>query len=463
MAGIFLEPHDKPSQSPIIQITQHEERSDDDGTELVNETSMQSDLVMEDLSFMMFDDMDASGTPDGEEIAKIHWSQNCDRSECSDSLMQLEATEHLEKADGPALLFGQLKQNVTVERTRIMRLITLQVESMYHSGICRNGSSVNFGTHYNLRGDRNPEISGETVNLAYRYQSVRFLYNVQTGRATYLLACSEESFEYYARALEGRRMPAGRRAHPFSIHLILVFKSVLERNQELEEGLRRLLLLEDRSIFRKTKVTFETADDTKRRLQDLHSLFRDVLIRDNNNKRQIATIDNLVQDLDRLWTTVKQTDGAFPIDEHDHQRIVDGFRCLKDFCLDRERRLKSRSQRVQNLIALTYNLLANRDSITSHSIAHDARQDGAAMKTIAMVTMLFFPATFVSSFLGTNLVSLDTGGDGRTHFVFSDLWWIYLVAAIPLTLVTLSIYVYWIKRRGRRERERFPRAGSTMV
>lgn len=147
-------------------------------------------------------------------------------------------------------------------------------------------------------------------------------------------------------------MSTGRRAHPFSIHLILVFKSVLERNQELEESLRKLLLLEDRSIFRKTKVTFETADDTKRRLQDLHSLFKDVLIKDNINKRSIATIDCLIRDLERLWNTVKQTDGAFPIDEHDHHRIVDGFRCLKDFCLDRERRLRSRSQRVQNLIAL---------------------------------------------------------------------------------------------------------------
>lgn len=85
------------------------------------------------------------------------------------------------------------------------------------------------------------------------------------------------------------------------------------------------------------------------------------------------------------------------------------------------------------------------------------------MKTIAVVTMLFFPATFVSSFLGTNLVTLDTGRDGRTRFVFSDLWWIYLVSAIPLTFLTLLIYVFWVRRRSRRERERFPRAGDVMA
>ncbi len=255
-----------------------------------------------------------------------------------------------------------------------MRLITLQVESMYHSVMSRTRDTLHFGvylhllavdqrhdlfihcrppgTHFNLRGDRDAEIRGEIVDLKYRYESVRFLYDLKTGRATYLLACTDNDFEYYAKALEGRKLPSGRRPHPFSIHFILLFKSVLERNQCLEDSLRSLLLQEDRSIFRKSKVTFETADDTKRRLQDLHSLFKEAVISDNNNKRQIATIDCLLRDLDRLAKTVKDNPWARPIDEHDHQRIIDGFRCLKDFCQDRERRLKSRSQRVQNLIAL---------------------------------------------------------------------------------------------------------------
>ncbi|KAL8895978.1 MAG: hypothetical protein Q9207_007926, partial [Kuettlingeria erythrocarpa] len=271
------------SLNPLIPSEKLDETSDEDAAELVSQPSSRSDAVMEDLNFMMYGDMQEPLTPDGMEIATIHWSKR---------------------------------------------------------------------THFNLRGDRDAEIRGDIVNLKYRYESVRFLYDLKTGRATYLLACTDNDFEYYAKALEGRKMPAGRRPHPFSIHFILLFKSVLERNQALEDSLRSLLLLEDRSIFRKSKVTFETADDTKRRLQDLHSLFKEAVISDNNNKRQIATIDCLIRDLDRLAKTVKENPWACPIDEHDHQRIIDGFRCLKDFCQDRERRLKSRSQRVQNLIAL---------------------------------------------------------------------------------------------------------------
>ncbi|KAL8926860.1 MAG: hypothetical protein Q9208_002669 [Pyrenodesmia sp. 3 TL-2023] len=450
-------------QNPLIPSEKLDGNSDEDAAELVSQTSSQSDAVMEDLTFMMYGDMQGLPPADGMEITTIHWSKNCNTPECSDTKLQREATEHLESPDGPPLFFGQLRHDVTVERTRIMRLITLQVESMYHSGMGRTGETLNFGTHFNLRGDRDAEIHGDTVNLKYRYESVRFLYNLKTGRATYLLACTDNDFEYYAKALKGRKMPAGRRPHPFTIHLVLLFKSVLEQSQGLENSLRSLLLLEDRSIFRKSKVTFEMADDTKRRLQNLHSLFKEAVIRDNNNKRKIATIDCLIRDLDRLAKTVRENPWAHPIDEHDHQRIIDGFRCLKDFCLDRERRLKSRSQRVQNLIALTYNLLANRDSITAHSIAHEARQDAAAMKTVAVVTMLFFPATFVSSFLGTNLVTLDTDKDGKTRLAFSDLWWIYLITAVPLTMLTLGGWLWFVRSRRRRDRERRASRGDVMV
>lgn len=85
------------------------------------------------------------------------------------------------------------------------------------------------------------------------------------------------------------------------------------------------------------------------------------------------------------------------------------------------------------------------------------------MKTIAVVTMLFFPATFVSSFLGTNLVTLRTGKDGRSKLAFSDLWWIYLVSAIPLTILTLLGWLWFVRKRSRRERARFPRAGAVLV
>jgi uncharacterized membrane protein YwaF len=106
--------------------------------------------------------------------------------------------------------------------------------------------------------------------------------------------------------------------------------------------------------------------------------------------------------------------------------------------------------------------MANRDSLTSQTIAtestiiaHEARQDSSSMKTIAVLTMFFLPATFVSSLLGTNLVALNTNGNGRAKFVVSELWWIYLVSAVPLTLFTLFVWWFWLNRRAKARRRRY--------
>jgi ABC-type branched-subunit amino acid transport system permease subunit len=92
------------------------------------------------------------------------------------------------------------------------------------------------------------------------------------------------------------------------------------------------------------------------------------------------------------------------------------------------------------------------------------KSDSAAMKTVAVVTMAFLPATFTS-------VSLNspgcTGYANNLQAVFSmsffnfspgngtepDEWkvssqiWIYWVVAIPLTLMTLLAWLFWKRKR----------------
>ncbi|KAL8912554.1 MAG: hypothetical protein Q9172_007488 [Xanthocarpia lactea] len=330
---------------PIITIAQPEETEAYQGT--VEEKQWDEDeAAMEDLSFVLFGDLEGTYAGDGVNIARI---QNAD---CDDSKMQIEATEHLNSSDGPSLFLGQLKQAPTVSRARIMRLMNLQIGSGYYSTMDRTGGVLKFVAYYNLQGAHEPKIQGETVILNFKWQSLSFSYNLVTGHASYLLACSNKDFEYYKRALDNRKLPAGRHPHPFGIHLFLLFKGVLIRSEAIEDALRKLLIYEDRSIFQRSKVTFESGDETKHRLQELHSLFKELKIRENNNKRYIASIEFLISDLHRLQKAIKSTAGSFQIDDYEHQRMLDGFHCLKSFCLDRERRIATRSRRVENLIAL---------------------------------------------------------------------------------------------------------------
>jgi Mg2+ and Co2+ transporter CorA len=112
--------------------------------------------------------------------------------------------------------------------------------------------------------------------------------------------------------------------------------------------------------------------------------------------------------------------------------------------------------------------MANRDSTTnlqiaaestqiakkSASIAYETRRDSAAMKTIAILTMLYLPATFVCSLFGTNFFALSTNGPGIPVFVVSDLWWMYPATAVPLTLLNLVVWRVWLRWRRNRSNGR---------
>lgn len=152
---------------------------------------------------------------------------------------------------------------------------------------------------------------------------------------------------------------------------------------------------------------------------------------------------------------------------HVHQRLIDSFLCLQDFCANRALRLNTRKERTTNLINLRYNLVANHNAVSSHriavesaSIAHEARRDTVAMRTIAVLGMLFVPPAFVSSLLGTNLIMLETGGGAGggggggsgTRILVSELWWMYFVLAVPLTGATLGVWLLVMRRSRRRRR-----------
>ena len=68
------------------------------------------------------------------------------------------------------------------------------------------------------------------------------------------------------------------------------------------------------------------------------------------------------------------------------------------------------------------------------------------MKTLAAVTVAFLPGTFIAAFFAMPLFDWD----GRT--VVSARFWIYWAVTLPLTFVTLVVWVLWTRRQGRRHR-----------
>jgi membrane protein implicated in regulation of membrane protease activity len=79
------------------------------------------------------------------------------------------------------------------------------------------------------------------------------------------------------------------------------------------------------------------------------------------------------------------------------------------------------------------------------------------MITIAAMTMLFLPGTFISAILSTTFFDYDDNG---LHV--SGKWWVLLAATIPLTVVVFVAWLYWRSVRLREKPKSQTSAISTM-
>ncbi|KAI4748412.1 hypothetical protein E4T50_01290 [Aureobasidium sp. EXF-12298] len=105
-------------------------------------------------------------------------------------------------------------------------------------------------------------------------------------------------------------------------------------------------------------------------------------------------------------------------------------------------RAMSNDRRMGNEQNLTSNLMTQLDAKTNVDIAMATKDDGAAMKTIAIVTMLFLPATFVSALLGMNFFNFNPDEHGG-HMTYSHDLWIYFVVSVVLTLGLFALWWVW--------------------
>ena len=82
----------------------------------------------------------------------------------------------------------------------------------------------------------------------------------------------------------------------------------------------------------------------------------------------------------------------------------------------------------------------------SQKMAIDMRRDSTSVKTIAIMTMFFLPATSYAAILSMPFFSQTP------WMVTVDRVWLWVVLTIPSTIVAFAIY-YLYGRRGEKETE----------
>ncbi|ERF72516.1 hypothetical protein EPUS_09294 [Endocarpon pusillum Z07020] len=114
-------------------------------------------------------------------------------------------------------------------------------------------------------------------------------------------------------------------------------------------------------------------------------------------------------------------------------------------------RSESNKARVHNEITLAFHTAAQRDSKIQVRIGEEAKKETTAMKAIAVVTMTFLPATFVSSIFSMSFFHFEPSQRGeRDIFIVSDKFWMYWVLAGPLSITVLSLWIFWERMLGKK-------------
>ncbi|KAG9250749.1 uncharacterized protein F5Z01DRAFT_677570 [Emericellopsis atlantica] len=100
------------------------------------------------------------------------------------------------------------------------------------------------------------------------------------------------------------------------------------------------------------------------------------------------------------------------------------FRYYENFFESTLGRAMANKERLTNQIQLEFNKVTKADS--------------DAMKTVAFVTLLFLPATFVAAIFSTTFSSSNGG-----EWMMSGKFWIYWAFAIPITFLTALLWTLW--------------------
>ncbi|KAL4958696.1 uncharacterized protein BDV14DRAFT_207545 [Aspergillus stella-maris] len=208
--------------------------------------------------------------------------------------------------------------------------------------------------------------------------------------------------------------PKARRHNPFSWHAAFA-RVVLKQYEEALWEIRDLVRNHEKS--RETgKSVFQVLNDTGR-----HSVHYQETIEVATN-----TLRRLIQELVRWRAEGKlnvESDISHWFDAHQvlllHEQTASALKA----------RSKSLNDRLLNEINLNFNLVLQADS--------------TMMKTIAFVTMVYLPGTFVSGLFGTNFFSFEPSTPdewAQSHF------WLYWAVAVPLTMLTMGVWAAWYWR-----------------
>lgn len=114
---------------------------------------------------------------------------------------------------------------------------------------------------------------------------------------------------------------------------------------------------------------------------------------------------------------------ADPAADRRCEEIEDILGIMLEYMEVRLHKADSLQERLNNQVSGMSNIISQRDT--------------SAMKTIAIVTMVFLPGTFVASFFAMPMLNWDAVAD---NLIVSRRFWIYWIVTVPLTIAVFALW-----------------------
>ena len=112
------------------------------------------------------------------------------------------------------------------------------------------------------------------------------------------------------------------------------------------------------------------------------------------------------------------------------------------------------NERTRLMMNLLFSISAQVDNKTNLDIADltakialDTKRDSSSMITIAAVTMVFLPGTFISALFSMVFFNTSTDENGKASLTVTPEWWYFPTITIPLTIIVFAVWQWWRRKR----------------
>jgi hypothetical protein len=267
-------------------------------------------------------------------------------------------------------------------------------------------------------------------------------------------------------------------AHPMNIPLILCEMLMEGDSKEVKTHASNLYQVEIRTNLHNFPLppdaTNQLAETPEEDFEDITQKLNIIVSRLAFHEMRICAnavfIENITSHIDAGQTS-KAYDGKYPRLDTMSQALRERLGHLKIEQRALLLEISCNQKIAQSQLQIVYNLIAQRDNkdslavaelqtelartqtelaITQTAIANTTKEDSYAMRTIAFMSILFLPGTFVSSFFSMDMFDWQAP---KGASVASFRFWIYWAVTTPLTVVVVSIWFFWLRTHKKHEVE----------